>query len=180
VNIADQSSSNGAQFIYALLYLLLIYNITLISQEYDWGMLEHQRKRLRCTIVKGECFKQDYLLQLPKKILFPIMTYSVITHWMLGEALQTQEAVWMDYSPDLNRHVEHSKYMVCFSYTPHYSKFMLTTTDHICRISPLGSHRPHPPDDHHMLVGIHLPPRRLHSTNVRQHPDALLGHDATR
>jgi hypothetical protein len=110
--IPNQHSSNGAQFIYSLLYLLLIYNITLISQEYDWGTLEHRRKRLRCTIVKGESFKQDYLLQLPKKILFPVMTYSTVTHWMLGEALQTQEAVWMDNTPALGRHVEHSKYMV--------------------------------------------------------------------
>lgn len=112
------SSSNGAQFIYSLLYLLLIYNITLISQEYDWGELEHRRKRLRCTIVKGNSFKQDYFLQLPKKILFPIMTYSVVTHWMLGEALQTQEAVWMDHDPESGWHVEHSKYMVRLPHSP--------------------------------------------------------------
>ncbi|KAF2681141.1 hypothetical protein K458DRAFT_444963 [Lentithecium fluviatile CBS 122367] len=110
--------SNGAQFIYSLLYLLLIYNITLVSQEKDWGTLEHRRKRLRCTIVKGPSFKEDYLLQLPKKILFPVMTYSIVTHWMLGEALQTQEAVWMDNSPEINRHVEHSKYMITYAAYP--------------------------------------------------------------
>lgn len=31
--------SNGAQLLYSLLYLLLIYNLTLISMEYDWGKL---------------------------------------------------------------------------------------------------------------------------------------------
>ncbi|KAF2731566.1 hypothetical protein EJ04DRAFT_442768 [Polyplosphaeria fusca] len=108
--------SNGAQFIYSLLYLMLIYNMTCCSQEHDWGKLEHKRKRIRCTIVKGESFSQDYLLQLPKKILFPIMGYSVLTHWMLGEALQTQEAIWLD---DTNgRHIEHSKYMITYAAYP--------------------------------------------------------------
>ncbi|KAF2471018.1 uncharacterized protein BDR25DRAFT_223902 [Lindgomyces ingoldianus] len=108
--------SNGAQFIYSLLYLMLIYNITLISQEYDWGKLEWERRRLRCTIVKGDCFSQDYLLQLPKQILFPIMGYSVLTHWMLGEALQTQEAIWREDIP--GRHVEHSKYIITYAAYP--------------------------------------------------------------
>lgn len=69
------------------------------------------RKRLRCTLVEGDGFSQDYLLQLPKRILFPIMTYSVLTHWMLGEALQTQEAIWLEDTP--GHHLEHSKYIVC-------------------------------------------------------------------
>ena len=154
----DRYSSNGAQFIYSLLYLLLIYNITLISQEYDWGMFEHRRRRLRCTIVKGECFKQDYLLQLPKKILFPVMTYSVLTHWMLGEALQTQEAVWMDSSPALGRHVEHSKYMVCTFVAPPQPLFVLIVVDHLRSIPSLGSHGSHPPHDQRVLVGLYVPP----------------------
>lgn len=81
-----------------------------MDKERDWGKLEHGRRRVRFTVVKGESFSQDYLLQLPKKILFPIMVYSVLTHWMLGEALQTQEAVWLDSSE--GRHIEHSKYIV--------------------------------------------------------------------
>ncbi|KAF1998652.1 hypothetical protein P154DRAFT_438786 [Amniculicola lignicola CBS 123094] len=108
--------SNGAQFIYSLLYLMLIYNITLVSQEHSWGHLEHHRKKLRCTIVRGESFSEDYLLQLPKKILFPIMVYSVLTHWMLGEALQTQEAVWREDNPD--RQIEHSKYIIVYAAYP--------------------------------------------------------------
>lgn len=39
--------SNGAQLIYSVLYLLLIYNMTLISMERDWGALEKKRSRLR-------------------------------------------------------------------------------------------------------------------------------------
>jgi hypothetical protein len=124
-------SSNGAQFIYSLLYLMLIYNITLVSQEHDWGKLERERKRPRCTIVKGESFSQDYLLQLPKKILFPIMGYSVLTHWMLGEALQTQEAVWIEGSPD--RYIEHSKYIVTYAAYPLWiATFLIMMMTGVC------------------------------------------------
>ena len=84
------------------------------AQERDWGKLEYGRKRLRTTLVVGESFSQDYLLQLPKRILFPTMAYSVITHWMLGEALQTQEAVWLENAD--GRHVEHSGYKVGLSF----------------------------------------------------------------
>jgi hypothetical protein len=65
------SITNGAQFIYSLLYIMLIYNITLISQEHDWGKLETERSRLRCTIVKGDGFtqKKNYLFQLPKSAI---------------------------------------------------------------------------------------------------------------
>jgi hypothetical protein len=39
------------------------------------------------------------------------MAYSVLTHWTLGETLQTQEAAWLE---DANGwHIEHSKYIVC-------------------------------------------------------------------
>ena len=119
-------SSNGAQFIYSLLYLMMIHNITLVSQvctellssrilvkkrqERDWGKLEYGRKCLRTIIVGGESFVQDYLLQLLKKIFFPTISYSVLTHWMFGEALQTQEAVWLEAAD--SRHVEHSRYNV--------------------------------------------------------------------
>ncbi|PVH94683.1 hypothetical protein DM02DRAFT_692550 [Periconia macrospinosa] len=109
--------SNGAQVVYSFLYLLLIYNITLVSQEHDWSMLEHKPSRLRCTTVTGESFKQSYLLQLPKKILFPIMAFSVLTHWMLGEALQTQGIIWRDNDRSTGRHVEHSMYRItCAAY----------------------------------------------------------------
>ncbi|KAF2450731.1 hypothetical protein P171DRAFT_348954 [Karstenula rhodostoma CBS 690.94] len=125
--------SNGAQFIYSLLYLLLIYNITLVSQEYDWGKLEHERSRLRCTIVTGEPFDQDYLLQLPKKILFPIMTYSILTHWMLGEALQTQETIWQEINRGTARHVEHSMYTITYAAYPLWiAAFLVLTMTGAC------------------------------------------------
>ncbi|KAF3002487.1 hypothetical protein E8E13_005808 [Curvularia kusanoi] len=116
--------SNGAQFIYSLLYLMMIYNITLISQEADWGRLEYGRKRLRTTLVAGESFAQDYLLQLPKKILFPTMAYSVLTHWMLGEALQTQEAIWLEN--DDGRHIEHSRYNITYAAYPVWTATFLS------------------------------------------------------
>ncbi|KAL1801259.1 hypothetical protein ACET3X_001601 [Alternaria dauci] len=108
--------SNAAQFIYSLLYLMMIYNITLISQESDWGKLEYRRKRIRTTLVSGTSFNETYLLQLPKKILFPIMAYSTLTHWMLGEALQAHEAIWIEYND--GRHVEHSKYILKWAAYP--------------------------------------------------------------
>ncbi|KAF2627645.1 hypothetical protein BU25DRAFT_440025 [Macroventuria anomochaeta] len=97
--------SNGAQFIYWLLYLMMIYNITLISQEQDWGKLD----------MDVNSFSQEYLLQLPMKMLFPTMAYSVLRRWMLGEALQAQEAIWLENAD--GRYVEHSRYNI--TYTAH-------------------------------------------------------------
>ncbi|RYN46496.1 hypothetical protein AA0114_g8217 [Alternaria tenuissima] len=123
--------SNAAQFIYSLLYLMMIYNITLISQESDWGKLEYRRKRIRTTLVSGTSFNQTYLLQLPKKILFPIMAYSTLTHWMLGEALQAHEAIWIEYSP--GRHVEHSKYILKWAAYPlWFATFLILLMTAVC------------------------------------------------
>ncbi|KAF2032995.1 hypothetical protein EK21DRAFT_98563 [Setomelanomma holmii] len=125
------SISNGAQFIYSLLYLMLIYNITLISQEYDWGKLEYRRRRIRTTLVSGTSFNQDYLLQLPKKILFPIMIYSVLTHWMIGEALQTQEAIWIETTGA--RPLEHSKYIITYAAYPLWiATFLILLMTTVC------------------------------------------------
>jgi hypothetical protein len=168
--------SNGAQFIYSLLYLMMIYNITLISQEHTWGKLEYGRKRLRTTLVAGESFAQDYLLQLPKKILFPTMVYSVLTHWMLGEALQTQEAIWLENAD--GRHVEHSRYNVCLRIE--HLTTGLTVLDHVCCVSGVDSNIPQPGHDRRVLVGLHVQTRRLHSTDVRQHQGALRRDDAAR
>ncbi|KAB2572431.1 hypothetical protein DBV05_g8912 [Lasiodiplodia theobromae] len=85
--------SNGAQLLYSCLYLLLIYNVTLICMEHQWGKFEKGRQRLRCTIVKSERFDESYFLQLPKKILFPIMVYSVLMHWLLGLAILAKEEI---------------------------------------------------------------------------------------
>ncbi|QDS73482.1 hypothetical protein FKW77_009136 [Venturia effusa] len=86
--------ANGAQLIYSLLYLLLIYNLTLISMEHDWGTFESTRQKLRCTIFKGRGFAQSYLLQLPRKVLFPLMGFSAMMHWLLGQAIATKEWVY--------------------------------------------------------------------------------------
>jgi len=85
--------SNGAQLVYSLLYLLLIYNITLISMEHDWGSFEFRRKRLRCTIAKGRGFDQSYLLQLPAWVIFPLMALSTMMHWLLSQSISTIEIV---------------------------------------------------------------------------------------
>ena len=86
--------ANGAQLIYSVLYLLLIYNITLISMEHDWGYFEKSKRRLRCTLFKGEGFFQSYLLQLPRRVLFPLMGLSALMHWLLGQAISTKEWLW--------------------------------------------------------------------------------------
>ena len=109
--IAAFSISNGAQLLYSLLYLLLIYNITLISMEHDWGKFEEERKRPRCTLVRGRVFDQSYLLQLPKMILYPMMFFSSLMHWLLGQAISTRESIWADASFK----VEHSQYTVSAS-----------------------------------------------------------------
>ena len=100
--------SNGAQFIYSLLYLLLIYNLTLISMEHEWGNWELKRRRPRCTIVSGRAFEQSYFLQLPSKILLPLMGYASLMHWLLGQAISTTETIYTD--PEHG--IEHSLYFV--------------------------------------------------------------------
>lgn len=109
--IAAFAISNGTQLLFSILYLLLIYNITLISIEYDWGQFEKQQQRPRCTIVRGDGFEQSYLLQLPKKVLFPIMAFSATMHWLLGQAISTKEVIIADYT-DLNHSEERSRYTV--------------------------------------------------------------------
>lgn len=104
--------SNGAQLLYSLLYLLLIYNITLISMERDWSSFEKQRRRPRCTLVKGDGFYQSYLLQLPKKVIYPMMAFSATMHWLLGQAISTIETIWVDPAHDLVPRREHSVYYV--------------------------------------------------------------------
>jgi hypothetical protein len=100
--------SNGAQFIYSLLYLLLIYNLTLISMEHEWGNWELKRRRPRCTIVSGRAFEQSYFLQLPSKILLPLMGYASLMHWLLGQAISTTETIYTDPQHG----IEHSLYFV--------------------------------------------------------------------
>ena len=103
--------ANAAQVLYSGIYLLLTYNLTLISMELDWGRLETTRKRLRCTLVRGAGFKQSYTLQLPKKILLPMMAFSSITHWVLGQAISARETVYSQNRNDSQR-VEQSAYSV--------------------------------------------------------------------
>jgi hypothetical protein len=100
--------SNGAQFLYSLLYLLLIYNLTLVSMEHEWGQWELKRRRPRCTIVSGKPFDQSYFLQLPSKVLLPMMAYAALMHWLLGQAISTVETIYTD--PEYG--VEHSIYFV--------------------------------------------------------------------
>ena len=106
--------ANGAQVLYSALYLLLTYNVTIISMECDWGNLERTRGRLRCTLVKGSGFTQSYLLQLPKKILYPMMAFSAVMHWLLGQAISARETVFSHHG-DASQQIEKSFYSVgCF------------------------------------------------------------------
>ncbi|KAL8802277.1 MAG: hypothetical protein Q9182_003929 [Xanthomendoza sp. 2 TL-2023] len=105
--------SNGAQLLYSLIYLLLLYNFTLIAMEHDWGQFERVRDRLRCTLVEGEGFKQSYLLQLPKKVLYPMMFFSSMMHWLLGQSISTKETIWSDLT-DPAHPVEFSQYDVVY------------------------------------------------------------------
>ena len=66
--------------------------------EHDWGKFEKTSYKLRCTLVKGPCFRQSYTLQLPKRILFPAMIVSAVMHWLLGQSISTIESIWQ-YSP---------------------------------------------------------------------------------
>ncbi|KAL8726373.1 MAG: hypothetical protein Q9166_006780 [cf. Caloplaca sp. 2 TL-2023] len=111
--IAAFAISNGAQLLYSVIYLLLIYNFTLITMEHDWGRLERVRDRLRCTLVEGEGFKQSYLLQLPKKFLYPMMFFSSMMHWLLGQSISTKETIWSD-NTDPAHPMEFSRYDIVY------------------------------------------------------------------
>ncbi|KAI4137652.1 MAG: hypothetical protein L6R39_007171 [Caloplaca ligustica] len=124
--------SNGAQLLYSLIYLLLIYNVTLITMEHDWGKLETVRDRLRCTIVEGEGFKQSYLLQLPKRMLYPMMGFSALLHWLLGQSISTKETIWVDHSDPTN-HFEASQYDIVFgAYAVWLSTVLMLTQTGLC------------------------------------------------
>ena len=105
--------ANAAQLLYSGIYLLLTYNLTLISMELDWGRFEMTRSRLRCTLVRGSGFNQSYLLQLPKKVLLPMMIFSSVMHWLLGQAISARETVYADSHAPL-KHFEESVYSVSF------------------------------------------------------------------
>lgn len=83
--------TNFPQFFFSILYLFLIYNLTLINMEYEWGRMETKRSRLRCSIVVGKQFDQSYYLSLPKKVLIPTMSFSALVHWIVSLAFQVTE-----------------------------------------------------------------------------------------
>lgn len=110
---------------------MMIYNITLTSQEHDWEKTEYARQLIRTTLVSGTSFNQTYLLQLPKKFLFPIMIYSTLTHWMLDEALQAYEAIWIESNN--GRHVERSKYILAWAAYPLWiATFLILLMTAVC------------------------------------------------
>ncbi|RFU28743.1 hypothetical protein B7463_g7594, partial [Scytalidium lignicola] len=106
--------SNGAQVLYSLLYLLLIYNLSLICMEREWGSYERRRKRPRCTIVSGSAFEQSYFLQLPSKIIIPMMIMAASMHWLIGQSISTIETIFTDPTSG----VEHSVYYITYASYP--------------------------------------------------------------
>ncbi|KAL9600559.1 MAG: hypothetical protein Q9219_003105 [cf. Caloplaca sp. 3 TL-2023] len=130
--VAAFAISNGAQLLYSILYILLIYNFTLITMEHNWGKLETTRNRLRCTIVHGEGFKQSYLLQLPKRVLYPMMGFSALMHWLLGQSISTKETIWSDHS-DPSTHFEASRYDIVYgAYAVWLSTILMLIQTGIC------------------------------------------------
>lgn len=121
--------SNGAQFLYSLLYLLLIYNLSLVSMENEWGKWELERRRPRCTLVSGKPFAQSYFLQLPSKLLIPLMAFAAAMHWLLGQAISTIETI---YSDTQNK-TESSIYHVAFAAYPIFiSTFLMISMTGVC------------------------------------------------
>ena len=172
--------SNGAQLLYSLLYLLLIYNFTLISMEYDWGNMERQRMKLRTTLVRGPGFRQSYLLQLPKRVIYPMMVFSALMHWLLGQAISTTEIIWAYHPP----HSEHAKPWESSTYSvSDFASFR--ETDFLRRIRTgclwsvfyLGCDNFHGIDDFSVLVGLYVYSRGLHPADVRVDTGLLCCHD---
>lgn len=114
--VAAMAISNGFQSLYSLFFILLIYNVTLISMEREWGEWEKKRKKPRATLVRGDMFEQSYFLQLPFKIMGPLMCYSALMHWLLGQAISATETVYSDRVHG----VEHSVYHVILPSLQHH------------------------------------------------------------
>ncbi|KAL8690078.1 MAG: hypothetical protein Q9218_004392 [Villophora microphyllina] len=130
--IAAFAISNGTQLLYSILYLLMIYNFTLITMEHDWGKFERMRDRLRCTIVAGDGFNQSYLLQLPKRVLYPMMGFSAMMHWLLGQAISTKETIWSDPN-DPGHPFEASQYDIVYgAYSVWLSTIFMLAQTGIC------------------------------------------------
>jgi hypothetical protein len=170
--------SNGAQFIYSLLYLLLIYNLTLISMEHEWGNWELKRRRPRCTIVSGRAFEQSYFLQLPSKILLPLMGYASLMHWLLGQAISTTETIYTD--PEHG--IEHSLYFVSFHpiLLQHFHGMRIADrvvdVGYIRGVSDFLLNYPYGSHDGGVLVGIHVYKRGVHSSDVCSPSHSILTH----
>lgn len=171
--IASYFIANGLQFVYSTIYLLLIYNLTLISMEFDWGKLEKYGGRLRCTIVKGRPFNQSYMFQLPKRILIPTMTYSIIMHWLLGLSMQAEEIIFE------TPYGSYSKYTVI------RRKFQIQLMD-LTKCSHAGYVRAKRPfrldgdadhHDHRLLAHLFVPSRGFYSADVRVDQGALCVHN---
>ncbi|KAJ8062584.1 hypothetical protein OCU04_009108 [Sclerotinia nivalis] len=89
--------------------------------EHEWGTFELQRKKPRATIVSGTTFEQSYFLQLPPKILLPLMTSAAAMHWLLGQSISTVESIYTDPV----HVVEHSVYCVTYAAYPIFLSTLL-------------------------------------------------------
>jgi hypothetical protein len=89
--------------------------------EHEWGRWEIDRKRPRCTIVQGRAFEQSYFLQLPARLLVPLMAYVSLMHWLLGQAISTTETIYTDP----NNGAEHSMYFVTYASYPIFMSTVL-------------------------------------------------------
>lgn len=52
----------------------------------EWNDFAHQRRSLRVTSPRGSQ-RSTYFLSLPYRYLIPILTISIITHWILSQSL---------------------------------------------------------------------------------------------
>lgn len=156
--------SNGPQFLYSLLYMLLVYNLSLISMEHEWGRWEIKRRRPRCTIVSGKQFEQSYFLQLPSKIVLPLMLYAALMHWLLGQAISTAETIYTD---DV-KGVQHSLYFVSV-YLRNNGVIANGCEGHIRCIPNFHFDDSHDRDDCYVLVGVYVSEGRIHSSDVSFH-----------
>ena len=169
--------ANGAQVLYSGIYLLLTYNLTLISMELDWGGFETIRKRLRCTLVRGSGFSQSYCLQLRKKILIPMMAFSATMHWLLGQAISARETVYSGFDIH-NQPTQVSLYSVSqFSYIV---KSSLTLQGGLRYLFHMVLNNTHDDHDWSLLVGFHLYTRRIYATDVWLDTHVLCCHYRTR
>lgn len=78
--------ANTPQIIFSFLYLLYNSIYTCMTQAAEWSSFSYERKGLRVTQPRGQQ-RSTYWLHLPYRYGIPLMTASMIMHWLISQSI---------------------------------------------------------------------------------------------